>query len=73
MRLCRVDCVFPAAGNSFREQAVSVISGDGISGFSGSALYAAASLLNHSCQPNVDVSFPENNSKRSFLDTAFAL
>ena len=29
----------------------------------GSAIYLLASLFNHSCCPNIDVTFPNNNSE----------
>ncbi|KAI7842565.1 hypothetical protein COHA_003801 [Chlorella ohadii] len=33
----------------------------------GSAAYLLASMLNHSCEPNLDVTFPENNAVVSFV------
>ena len=33
----------------------------------GTAVYLLASLFNHSCSPNVDVTFPVNNSKHCSL------
>ena len=61
--ICRVDCVFPLpAGRSLADMAASIIGG-GSEGHSGSALYHLASLFNHSCMPNLDVQFLENNSR----------
>ena len=57
---CRVDCVFPPEGG-LEAMAASVIGGQEDSSFSGSALYIAASLFNHSCCPNVNATFNENN------------
>jgi hypothetical protein len=37
------------------------------SGPCGSALYFLPSLLNHSCDPNLDVTWPENNANASFV------
>ena len=32
----------------------------------GSAAYLLASMLNHSCEPNLDISFPANNAVAAF-------
>lgn len=39
----------------------------------GTAVYLLASLFNHSCIPNVDVTFPHNNSKQRKLNPIDAL
>ena len=51
-----MDCVFPLT--DLKKAATAVIGGQN---FSGSALYLAASLFNHSCIPNVDLTFPGND------------
>ena len=33
----------------------------------GSAVYLLGSMFNHSCEPNVDITFPENNAEISFV------
>lgn len=58
--LYRVDCVFPIS-TDYKTAATAVIGNGQSEGFSGSALYLAASFFNHSCNPNVHLSFPNNN------------
>ena len=47
---------------SLAEMAAAAV-GDQQQGSLGTAVYLLASLFNHSCTPNVDVTFPMNNSK----------
>ena len=70
--LRRVDCMLPwgpGSGLSLQSVAAAVVGGDG-TGYSGSALYLAGSLFNHSCIPNLDLHFPGNNGELLLSGTA---
>lgn len=55
-------------GRAMLRAASGVIGADsGMSTGLGSAVYLLASMLNHSCQPNVDVTFPGNDAMISFV------
>lgn len=59
----RVDCIFPPKpGQSFADMAEAVLNGSSES-YSGSACYLLSSLFNHSCEPNIEMTWPANNSK----------
>lgn len=60
----RVTCVqaLPQLG-SMAEAAAAVFAGADSAGVSGSAAYLFASLFNHSCEPNLDVCFPDNDGR----------
>ncbi|GBF92090.1 hypothetical protein Rsub_04437 [Raphidocelis subcapitata] len=56
----RVDCVLPLSFNpdaNFADLAALAVASLGAESSSGSAAYLVASLLNHSCEPNVDAVF----------------
>lgn len=61
-----------AAGSSLssaamRDITAALVSGGGDAGQSGSALYLLASMFNHSCDPNVDVTFPGDSATAAFV------
>ena len=51
-------------GMSLADMASAAVTGQQQSSL-GTAVYLLASLFNHSCSPNVDVTFPANNSEHS--------
>ena len=51
-------------GMSLADMASAAVTGQQQSSL-GTAVYLLASLFNHSCSPNVDVTFPANNSEYS--------
>ena len=53
-----------ASGQSLRDLAEAMAQGDP-SHKAGMAVYFLASLLNHDCEPNLDVVFPHNNCEPS--------
>ena len=53
-------------GMSLADMASAAVAGQQESSL-GTAVYLLASLFNHSCSPNVDVTFPDNNSKHCSL------
>lgn len=64
---CRVDGVLMAGqqhGMSLADMASAAVTGQQHSSL-GTAVYLLASLFNHSCTPNLDVTFPANNSEHS--------
>jgi SET and MYND domain-containing protein len=76
----RVDVVLPARGAADLQAALSDLlrsdggaggpdgGGDtGIAGGAGSAVYLLASMTNHSCAPNMDVTFPHNSAAAAFV------
>lgn len=66
---CRVDGVLLSGqqhGMSLADMASAAVTGQQESSL-GTAVYLLASLFNHSCTPNVDVTFPANNSKHCSL------
>ena len=66
---CRVDGVLLSGlqhGMSLADMASAAVSEQQESSL-GTAIYLLASLFNHSCSPNVDVTFPANNSKHCGL------
>ncbi|KAK9813318.1 hypothetical protein WJX72_012436 [[Myrmecia] bisecta] len=70
----RVDCVWaPSADQelSLAAMAAAVIGG-AEQGHSGSAVYLLASMFNHSCAPNLDVTFPRNNGTAAFTASFLA-
>lgn len=74
---CRVDGIpnpqfsKPGHGLSLADMAAAAVAGSQ-EGRLGTGIYLLASLFNHSCIPNVDVTFPFNNSELFTLCCAFA-
>ena len=71
----RVDIVPPLdlAGDPaalLKAAAAVVTSGAAPTSPQGSAVYLLASMFNHSCEPNVDVTFPENNGLLALVAAA---
>ena len=67
--VCRVDgVVLSGQQNGLRlaDMASAAVSGQQESSL-GTAVYLLASLFNHSCSPNLEVTFPMNNSEPSTL------
>lgn len=65
----RVDGVLMAGqqhGMSLADMASAAVTGQQHSSL-GTAVYLLASLFNHSCTPNLDVTFPANNSNAEFV------
>lgn len=63
---CRVDGVLMSGqqhGMSLADMTSAAVTGQQQSSL-GTAVYLLASLFNHSCTPNLDVTFPSNNSER---------
>lgn len=56
--------MLPLEGRSLAEVAAALVGGSS-DGHSGSALYLLNSMLNHSCEPSVDVQFADNSSRRA--------
>lgn len=63
----KVDCVLPFNPADLHSMAAAVAASSSDAGQSGSALYLLASMFNHSCDPNVDVTFPENSATAAFV------
>jgi SET and MYND domain-containing protein len=59
----KVDAVFPMDWDNPYAAAAAMMQADSSSG---SALYLLASLYNHSCEPNVNVMFPNNDAVAVF-------
>ena len=66
--MCRVDGVLMSGqhGMTLADMASAAVAGPQASSL-GTAVYLMASLFNHSCTPNVEVTFPKNNSQYSHL------
>ncbi|KAF6266815.1 hypothetical protein COO60DRAFT_1473580 [Scenedesmus sp. NREL 46B-D3] len=56
----KVDATFPIDWSQGHAAAAAMLGGDAAS--AGSALYLLGSLFNHSCEPNVHVTFPSNST-----------
>ena len=68
--LCRVDGVLLSGqqhGMSLAAMASAAVTEQQESSL-GTAVYLLASLFNHSCSPNVDVTFPTNNCEQCSLN-----
>ncbi|KAG7670868.1 hypothetical protein Ndes2526A_g01356 [Nannochloris sp. 'desiccata'] len=69
LNVFRVDTVPPldiqADPAALFKAAAAVVSGGGAP--QGSAVYLLGSMFNHSCEPNVDVTFPNNNAEIAFV------
>jgi hypothetical protein len=61
----KVDATFPIDWSQGHAAAAAMLGGDAAS--AGSALYLLGSLFNHSCEPNVHVTFPGNDSTAVFI------
>ena len=51
----------PTEGSSFREMASAALLSDASQGV-GKALFPLASMINHDCEPSLDVSFPAGSA-----------
>jgi hypothetical protein len=60
----KVEATFPIDWSQGHAAAAAMLGGDAAS--AGSALYLLGSLFNHSCEPNVHVTFPGNDSTAVF-------
>jgi hypothetical protein len=72
LNVFRVDTVPPLdmAGDpaALLKAAAAAVSGGGTpTSPQGSAAYLMSSMFNHSCEPNVDVTFPENNDQLTLV------
>ena len=67
---CRVDTVPPLDASDpsalLRAASASLAGTASVAHHTGSAAYLLASMLNHSCEPNLDISFPGNNAVAAF-------
>ncbi len=57
----KVDAILPFSWSDLASAAAAAIAAGGHEAASGTAIYITASLLNHSCDPNLNVGFPYND------------
>lgn len=63
--MCSVQCVLPPTDVMDLADMAAAMAKAGPANRAGMAVYFLASLVNHSCEPNLDIIFPRNNGKHA--------